>query len=125
MKLKILLFTLILSLSSGCVVVGAGAASALGGTYYISGEIKASYDVSIQHLYDVSLYFFQKEGIKTMSVTNTTEDADIVGELEDGKSIKIHIYYNKKEQASIGLRIGTLGDEKRSREMLRKIERYI
>ncbi len=125
MKLKALLFSLIIAFSSGCVVVGAGTASALGGTYYISGEIKATYNVSISHLYDVSLYTFQEEGIKIISVTNTTEDADIEGELEDGESIKIHIYYNEKEEATLGIRIGTIGDEKRSRELLKKMERYI
>jgi len=124
-RLKALLFSLIIAFSSGCVVVGVGATSALGGTYYVSGEIKASYPVSISHLYEVSLYTFGREGIKTISVTNTTEDADIEGELDDGKSVNIHIYYNKKEQATIGIRIGVIGDEKRSRELLKKMERYI
>ena len=112
-------------LYSGCTVLGVGAASAIGGSYYISGEIKASYTVSIYHLYEVSLYTFQEEGIKTVSVQNTKTDADILGELDDGESIKIHIYYNDKEEATIGIRIGSIGDEKRSRELLKKMERYI
>ncbi len=124
-KLKTLLFLLIISFSSGCVTLGVGAASALGGTYYISGEIKASYPVSIYHLYEVTLYTFQEEGIKPLSIKNTKINADIEGELEDGESIKVHIYYNKKEEATLGIRIGTIGDEKRSRELLKKMEKYI
>ena len=123
--LKALFFALVLTFSSGCVVIGAGAASALGGTYYLSGEIKASYPVSIYHLYEVTLYMFQEEGIKTISVTNTKINADIEGELEDGKSVKVHIYYNDKDEATVGIRIGTVGDEKRSRELLKEMERYI
>ena len=123
--LKTVLFTLVLALSSGCVVIGAGAASAIGGTYYLTGEIRASYEVSIKHLYEVTLYTFQEEEIKKVSVKNSREDADIEGLLLDGEKIKVHIYYNEKEEATIGIRIGRLGDEKRSRELLKKMERYI
>ena len=125
MQLKILLFTLILALSSGCVVIGAGAASALGGTYYITGEIRASYDVSIKHLYDVTLYTFQEEDIKTISVKNTRDNADIEGLFLDEESVTVHIYYNEREEATIGIRIGTFGDEERSRTLLKKMEKYI
>jgi len=125
LKLKLFIGSLLMILYSGCTVLGVGAASAIGGSYYISGEIKASYTVSIYHLYEVSLYTFQEEGIKTVSVQNTKTDADILGELDDGESIKIHIYYNDKEEATIGIRIGSIGDEKRSRELLKKMERYI
>ncbi len=112
-------------LSGGCTVLTVGAASAIGGTYYVSGEIKASYPVSIQHLYDVTLYTFQEEGVKVISVSNTRDDADIVGELGDGEKVSVHIYYNKEEQGTLGVRIGDIGDEKRSRELLKKMERYI
>ena len=120
-----MIFSLFLLLGSGCTVVGVGAASAIGGTYYVTGEIKASYPVSIHHLYEVILYTFQEEDIKVISVSNTTEDADIIGELSDGKKVAVHIYYNKEEQGTIGIRIGSIGDEKRSRELLKKMERYI
>lgn len=125
LRLRLFIGSLLIILHSGCTVLGVGAASAIGGTYYISGEIKASYPVSIYHLYKVSLYTFQEEGIKTISVTNTKKDADIIGELDDGESIKVHIYYNKNEEATIGIRIGSIGDEKRSRELLKQMERYI
>jgi len=125
LRFKIFIGSLLIILHSGCTVLGVGAASVIGGSYYISGEIKASYPVSIYHLYKVSLYTFQEEGIKTVSVNNTKTDADILGELDDGESIKLHIYYNDKEEATIGIRIGSIGDEKRSRELLKKMERYI
>jgi len=125
LNLKAFILSLIVVFASGCVVIGAGAASAVGGVYYLSGEIRASYDTSIQHLYDVSLYTFEQENIKTISVTNSVDDADIIGRAADGETITIHIYYNKKEQATIGIRIGKIGDEKRSRELLKKIQRYL
>ena len=125
MKLKAVVFSLFLLLGSGCTVVGVGAASAIGGTYYVTGEIKASYPVSIHHLYEVTLYTFQEEGIKVTSVSNTKEDADIIGELGDGTKVTVHIYYNKKEQGTLGIRIGSIGDEKQSRALLKKMERYI
>lgn len=102
-----------------------GGATAVGSTYYISGEIRSSYNVSIYHLYKVTLYIFNEENIKTILVKNTKIDADIQGILCDGKNIKVHIYYNDKDEATIGIRIGSLGDEKRSREILKKMQRYI
>jgi len=125
MKIKTLFLALAILLNGGCAVVGVGAASAIGGTYYVSGEIKASYPVSIHHLYEVTLYTFQEEDIKRISVENTRRDADIVGKMSTGEDVSVHIYYNKNEEATIGIRIGMIGDEKRSRKLLSKMERYI
>ena len=125
MKIKTLILVLALLFSSGCTLIGVGAASAIGGTHYLSGEIKASYPVSIYHLYEVSLYTFQEEQMKVVSVKNTKTDADIEAKFDDDTSVKVHIYYNKEGLATLGVRVGMIGDEKRSRELLRKMERYI
>lgn len=127
MILKIVLTVLLFLFGSGCTVVGAGAAAAIGGTYYVTGEIRSSYPypVSIKHLYEVTLYTFQKEGIRLLSVTNSTKDADIIGESDAGKEIKVHIYYDSEGQATLGMRIGAIGDEKQSRLLLKKMEKYI
>lgn len=125
MRIKLFILSIFLLLSSGCTVVYVGGAAVVGGTYYISGEIRSSYPVSIYHLYEVSLYTFQKEGIETTSVKNTRISADIEGVLLDGEKIKIHIFYNEKDEAAIGIRIGGFGDEKRSRDMLKRMEEYI
>ncbi len=109
----------------GCTVVGVGAASAIGGTHYLSGEIKASYQTSIYHLYKVSLYTLKQEKIKIVSVENTKTDADIQAEYWDDTSVKIHIYYNKEGLATLGVRVGIIGDEKRSRDLHAKMERYL
>ncbi len=125
MKFKTAIATVLLLLSGGCTVVGVGTASAIGGTYYVTGEIRASYPVSIYHLYRVTLYTFKVENIKVISVSNTKDDADIMGELDDGEKVSIHIYYDKEEQGTLGIRIGSIGDERRSRALLKKMERYI
>ena len=118
-------YVFVLSLFSGCVVIGAGAASVAGGTYYITGEIVKAYPVSIYHLYEVTLYHFQQAGIKLVSKTNTYDEAEIIGELETGEEVTVKIFYNKEGMARLGIRIGTFGDEKRSREMLKRMERYM
>jgi len=127
MKVKSLTaaLSLLLLMSSGCTMIGVGVASAVGGTYYISGEIKASYPTSIYHLYRISLHTLKQEKIKVISVENTKKDADIVAEYKDGSSVKIHIYYNKEGLASIGIRVGPIGDEKRSRALHKKMKRFI
>ncbi len=118
---------LLVLFSSGCTVVGMGAATAIGGTYYITGEIRSSYPypVSIQHLYEVTLYTFQEEQIALLSVTNSAKDADITGKLDEEKEIAVHIYYNSEGKATLGMRIGVIGDEKRSRQLIKKMEKYI
>jgi hypothetical protein len=125
--LKIVLITLFVLFSSGCTVVGVGAAAAIGGTYYVTGEIRSSYPypVSIHHLYEVTLYTFQEEGIRLLSVANSTKDADIIGQSDADKEIKVHIYYDNEGQATLGIRIGSIGDEKQSRLLLKKMEKYI
>ena len=125
MSIKIIILALALLLSSGCTVLAVGGASAIGGSYYLNGEIKAKYPVSIYHLYEVALYTFQQEGIKTVSVKNTKIDADIIGNKADDTKISVHIYYDKDENGVLGIRIGTFGDEKQSRQLLAKMEEYI
>ncbi len=110
---------------SGCTVIGVGAASAIGGTYYLSGEIKASYPVSIYHLYEVALYTFQEEKMPVVSVKNTRKDADIEALFQDETAVKVHIYYNDSGLATLGVRVGKIGNEKRSRALLAKMEKYI
>ena len=112
-------------LISGCTVVGVGVATAIGGTHYLSGEIKSSYSTSIYHLYEATLYSFQMDGMKVTSVKNTKKDADIEARLHDDTRVKVHIYYNKEGYATLGIRVGTIGDESRSRKLVRSIERYI
>lgn len=124
---KIVLMTMLVLFHSGCTVIGAGAAAAIGGTYYVTGEIRNSYPypVSIHHLYEVTLYTFQEESIRLLSVTNTSKDADIIGRSDAGEDIKVHIYYDSEGQATLGIRIGAIGDEKQSRLLLKKMQRYI
>jgi len=114
-----------MAFSSGCTALVIGGAAAIGGAYFYKGEIKASYPVSIQHLYDVTLYTFQEDGIKVISVKNTKYNADIVGKLNNGDEIKVHINYNDESLATYGIRIGYIGDEQRSRNMLLRFEQYI
>lgn len=123
--MRSVIFAVILMLFKGCTVIGVGAASAIGGTHYLSGEIKASYPVSIYHLYKVSLYTLQEEKMKIVSVENTKSNADIEAEYRDETSVKIHIYYNKEGLATLGIRVGMIGDEKRSRDLHAKMEKYI
>ena len=125
MNLKIAILTLAILFSSGCTVITIGGASAIGGSYYVNGEIKAKYPVSIYHLYEVTLYTFKQEGIKTVSVANTKIDADIIGRSPDGEEVSVHIYYDKDEYGVLGIRIGTFGDEKQSRKLHQKMQDYI
>ncbi len=126
MFIKILISGLLsFVLMSGCTVVGAGVVTAIGGTHYLSGEIKSSYATSIYQLYEATLYSFKMDGLKTSLVKNTKTDADIEAKFEDGTKVKVHIYYNKEGYATLGVRVGTIGDERRSRELVRSIERYI
>lgn len=123
--MRAIILALALLLSSGCTVVGVGVASAIGGTHYLSGEIKGSYPVSIYHLYEVSLYTFKEEQMKVVSVENTKTDADIEAKYDSDTNVKVHIYYNKEGYATLGIRVGMIGDEKRSRKLLQKMEKYI
>ena len=110
---------------NACTVIGAGVVAAVGGTHYLSGEIKASYPTSIYKLYKGTLSAFNQNDIKIISVRNTKTDADIEAKFSDDKEIKVHIYYNKEGLATLGIRIGMIGDETRSRKLVRLIERYI
>jgi len=124
MKFIFSIFTF-LFLLSGCTVVGAGAVAAIGGTYYVTGEVQSSYDTSIRRLYDATLYSFKVDEIEIVSVKNSKTDADIEAKLYDDTEVNVHIFYNKEGYATLGVRVGMIADEAKSRELLKGIERYI
>lgn len=113
--------------SSGCSPVDMATVGTpiAGVTYYLTGEAEASYPVSIAHLYEVVLYSFEQEGTELISVTNTEIDAQFLGKTYDGKDIRINIYYNDEGMGTIGVRFGVFGNEKRSRELIKRMESLI
>jgi len=127
LKLKALFLSLFIVFGSGCspTNIATLGVPVAGATYYITGELQASYPVSIYHLYEVVLYNFEQEGTELISVENAKDHTRIVGELYDGESITVNISYNDKSEAVLGIRIGIFGAEERSRHLIKRMEEYI
>jgi hypothetical protein len=128
MKTTKLLMTMwiaaLLALGSGCVAVVVGAA-AVTGYVYVKGEVETTEAASLNRTWDASLLAMQD---LKYPVTNRIKDA-LEGEItaRDAKdtTIKIKLKYIAKDSTKVQIRVGTFGDEARSRIILGKIREHL
>lgn len=120
--LKVGLLTVAL-LNSGCAALLIGAAAGAGSAAYLKGELKSVEKVSVEKAYTKSLRALDQLG---MFVTKKSRDkgmALIAARRADDTKITIKIKRIGDEIAEIRIRVGLLGDEGTSRQILEEIEK--
>ncbi len=120
---KIVAAGLLVSLLSGCGVflVGAGVAAGVGVGAYIEGELKTTDAVSFDTAWNAAL-----AGVTKMefTITDQTHDAlagKIVARGAQDRRAEVNVKRVTDATTEIRIRVGTLGDEAASRQLLDKI----
>lgn len=118
--MKQLAILLALGALSGCIVVAAAvlAGVVVAGTYtYINGEGTQDYEVTVQQGYDGALKMCENMKLTVVDKAIDNWNARIQAKLSDNTDVKIRLEKLGDKKTRIGIRIGTLGDETRTREM--------
>ncbi|WP_319416636.1 DUF3568 domain-containing protein [Marispirochaeta aestuarii] len=107
------LLMLIIATTAGCVLLAGGAVGA--GTYaYVSGNLKTTYDASLQQTWNATLKALQSLDLKTDEEEFDAFTGVLKGNMADGREFYINLKKVTAETTEVAIRIG-MGDQKVSK----------
>ncbi|WP_319560696.1 DUF3568 family protein [Marispirochaeta sp.] len=109
--IHVLLITVILTIAmTGCVLLAGGAVGA--GTYaYVSGNLKTTYDATLQLTWDASLQAVRSLDMKADRKEYDAFSGVLKGTMADGRDFNISLTKVTAETTEVAIRIG-MGDRK-------------
>ncbi len=109
-----------LGLTSGCVVVAAGAAGA-GAVAWVRGELDATLGNSFDDVSRATSRALEQLQLAKISETKSALDAQFIARTGQDKRIQIRLDRTTDTLTRVRVRVGTFGDETLSRAILDKI----
>jgi hypothetical protein len=111
---------------AGCskkwVILGTAAAAVGVGAYaYIRGDLKRTYDVSIEKAWAASVQSVEELKLTTESKTHDAFTGNIKGKMADGTRFEINLKRVGENATEVGIRLGTFGDRPKSEAIHDKI----
>jgi hypothetical protein len=121
-----LLLMVLTSLLTGCGVLFMGAAAgSVAGALYYQGELKADVEASPQAVITATEKAF-RDLIWAKETASATEfDGLATARTATGKEVKVTVVAKEPQVSTIGIRIGTFGDENLSRLLYDRIVSFL
>ena|SRR3989338_7639814 len=106
---------------AGCFPLLVGAAVGAGGTIWVTGKLQQNLSASMDKAHNAVLAGLKKLELPVLTDRKDKTTSKIESEYADGKHVWIDLHYMTKATTKIEIRVGTLGDEVRSHEILDNI----
>lgn len=112
---------------SGCAVfmVGAAAGGAAAGALYYKGELKADVDASPQEVITATEKAFRDLIWDQETAAASATDGLATARTATGKEVRVTVEIKTPEVSTLGIRIGTFGDENLSRLLYDRILQFL
>lgn len=116
-----------LLMNQGCVALVVGAAVGAGGFAFIKGNLEQNLDNPVKEIYNSSLKVLNKLKINVYKKTLEAHQGIIYGYMEGQNKarVKITIQALTEKASNIKIRVGIVGDESRSIEILEAIKKAL
>lgn len=125
-NMKIILSLILLAfVGTGCFPLVIGAAAGASGVIWAKGELRETFRQPLLKVYPATLQALKDLEINILSDRKDDLVAKIKAELVDGREIHITIDHLTSNSSKLSLRIGVLGDEGKSREILSRIHEQL
>ena len=111
--------------NQGCVALLVGVAAGAGGVVFIKGNLEQNLDNPVKDIYNASLQTLSKMKIEVFKKDLTEHMAMIYARGVDEKRVKIVIQSLTERAANVKIRVGIVGDEARSVEILEEIKKAL
>lgn len=109
---------------SGCfLMLGAGAG--VGGTVYVMGKLKEDITAPVGKVHEAARAALADLGLKVLEDKSDAMTAHLESEFADGKRVWIDVDKTTDTVSTLTIRVGLVGDEARSREILDKIKAHL
>ncbi len=112
-----------MSIMSGCAVVllGAGAGAGVAGATYVMGKLEDEVNAPVQKVQQASVAALKSLELPIDKQRGDKLAAELESETADQKKIWISITSLTSSRSKIVIRVGLMGDEARSRQILQAI----
>jgi len=107
---------------SGCVAVAAGAAAGYAGYEYSNGECVGVAAGTVDKLYRATLAAADQMQMTVKSKSRELNKASFTLRQPDGTAVDLWLSRQSADFTRITVRVGTFGDEARSRQIIAKIK---
>lgn len=110
-------------LTSGCAValLGAGAGAGVAGTTYVMGKLEDEVEAPVSKVQRASVAALKSLDLPVDKERGDKLAAELESETADQKKIWVSIHSLTSSRSKIVIRVGLLGDEARSRQILQAI----
>lgn len=110
---------------AGCVPLLVGAAAGAGGVIWVTGRLQQNLNASLEKAHKATLAGLKKLRLPILVDKQDKLTVKVESEYADGKRVWIDLEYVTQSATKISIRVGTMGDEVRSREILDNIMRSL
>jgi hypothetical protein len=110
---------------SGCIAAAAGAAVGLGIYAYEQGELWAYVPGSLEDTYEATLTAFEELGLPLEGWAKDAFGAHVRASQVHGGDVHVDLYKESSRVTQVGVRIGSFGDERKARCILRRINEHL
>jgi len=118
--MKRMAILLAIPIFSGCIVVAAAvlAGVVVAGTYtYINGEGVQDYEVTVQQAYDGAIKMCEENKLVVTEKGIDNWNGRITAKRADNTDVKIRMDRLADKKTRVGIRIGTIGDETKTKDL--------
>ena len=121
--INILLIGCILTTLSGCAValLGVGAGAGVAGATYVMGKLEDEFDAPVPKVQRATVAALKSLGLPVDKERGDKLAAELESETADQKKVWVSITSLTSSRSKIVIRVGPLGDEVRSRQILQAI----
>ena len=123
--LTVLLFVLLSMQMEACVALVAGGAAGAGTVVYVKGQLNENINAPVPKVYSASVSALKDLGLPIIEDRHDSLSAKIKSEFADGADVWIDIESVTAESCKITIRVGIMGDEYKSRQILDHINKHI
>lgn len=113
-----------LMLTSGCLLLAAGAGAGAG-VIYAQGDLEAHLSASPSRIAAATERAFKELSINKTAFTSSDLEAQVLGKTATDKRVAVNIKAQADKISSVSIRVGTVGDQALSQAILDKIKKNL
>ena len=123
--LVLLLFMYFAITFAGCAALLVGGAAGAGSVVYVKGQLKENMTAPVAAVHNASISALKELNLPIIEDNKDKLSAKIKSKVANGDDVWIEIESVTAESSKITIRVGILGDQQKSRQILDGIRRHL
>ena len=125
-KFLLMLSAVLLAMQmTGCAALLVGGAAGAGSVVYVKGQLKENMNASVSRTHDACIYALRELKLPVIEDNHDRLSARIKSQVANGSDVWIEIESLGTEASKVTVRVGIMGDEPKSRQILDAIQQHL